>query len=386
MAELEMKTRRQIIEKQRERYQKATKKKKGAILDGLCMTTGLSRCRVKHMLAEDKHSQQPKRKRPGRKPKYTEAVREALEWLWALMDFASGKRLVAGLGDMLEALGRAGELELEPETVGLLRGMSAATADRLLKPQKDRMRFRGISTTKPGTLLKKNIPIRLGTQWDDNVPGYMECDLVAHCGVSGAGEFANTLNMTDVCTQWTETRAVINKAQKHVFEGIVHIREHLPFPLLGIDSDNGSEFINSELLRYCQQEKLVFTRSRPYQKNDGCHVEQKNWSVVRRNIGYLRYEGRQAVDLMNQYYDRLRLHTNFFMPCVKLISRERNGAVVKKRYDKPLTPYRRALASPDVLDEDKAALTKIYASLNPAALKRDMIILLDQLLKLAIPQ
>jgi len=385
MAELEMKTRRQIIEKQREVYEKASRKKKGAILDGLCMTTGLSRCRVKHMLAEGKGSERPKRKRPGRKPIYTEAVQHALEWLWALMDFASGKRLVAGLSDMLDALERAGELGFEHETVALLRSMSAATADRLLKPQKDRMRFRGISTTKPGTLLKKNIPIRLGTQWDNNVPGFMECDLVAHCGVSGAGEFINTLNMTDVCTQWTETRAVINKAQKHVFEGIVHIRRNLPFPLLGIDSDNGSEFINNELFRYCQEEKLAFTRSRPYQKNDGCHVEQKNWSVVRRNIGYLRYEGQTAVDLMNYYYDRLRLHANFFLPCVKLISRERSGAAVKKRYDKPLTPYRRILASPDVLQEDKDALASIYANLNPVTLKRDMIALLDQILMLAIP-
>ena len=246
------------------------------------------------------------------------------------------------------------------------------------------MRFRGISTTKPGTLLKKDIPIRLGTQWDDDAPGFLECDLVAHCGPTTAGEYINTLDMTDIATGWTETRAVINKAQRHVFAAILHVRENLPFPLLGIDSDNGGEFINNELYRYCKQERLAFTRSRPYQKNDGCHVEQKNWSVVRRNIGYARYESHAALDLMNAYYDRLRLYTNFFLPSVKLLSKNRDGARIKKRYDKPLSPFRRTLSSPKVLDEDKANLSKTFASLNPAALKRDMISLLDELSKLAV--
>ena len=382
MAELDVKTRTKIIEKQKDRYAKASKKNKGKILDGLCMTTGLSRSRVKHLLTSASDSRIRKR-RAGRKTKYTPAVREALEQMWLLMDFACGRRLVAGIGDMLDSLLRFGEVSFDADVLGLLKDMSASTADRLLRKPKELMRFKGISTTKPGTLLKKDIPIRLGTKWDDAVPGFLECDLVAHCGTTTAGEYINTLDMTDIATGWTETRAVINKAQKHVFDGIVLIRQRLPFPLLGIDSDNGSEFINHELYRYCKQERLVFTRSRSYQKNDGCYVEQKNWTVVRRNVGYSRFEGQTALDVMNAYYDLLRLYTNFFLPSAKLKDKTRDGARVKKSYEPPVTPYRRAIACVHVLDDDKEALSQIFSSLNPAAIKRDMISLLDDLAKLA---
>jgi len=427
--ELDIKTRQKIIAKQTVKYNKASKKGKGAILDSLGMTTGLSRSRLKHLLAESDvgsgekgidtgplspcisphgatpgvgvvphtrvarrpphdqslfHERSPLKR--GRKPKYTEPFVDALEWVWELMSCASGRRLAAGMSDVLDALERKGVVCFGSETLTLLREVSASTIDRLLRQKKERLRFKGMSTTKPGTLLKQSISIRDGTQWSENEPGYTECDLVAHCGASVAGQYINTLDMTDINTQWTETRAVINKAQKHVFEGILHIRERLPFPLLGIDSDNGSEFINDELFRYCQKENLLFTRGRPYKKNDGCHVEQKNWSVVRKNIGYNRYEGEEALNIMNAYYDRLRLYTNFFLPSVKLISKNRDGPKVKKRYDPPLTPYRRVLASPDVLEEDKDVLNAIFLSLNPLALKRDMIVLLAKLQKLAIPQ
>jgi hypothetical protein len=295
------------------------------------------------------------------------------------MDFASGKRLTAGMGDMLDALLRFGEIDFDDDILRLLREMSPATADRLLKHARENMRFKGMSATKPGTLLKRDIPIRLGTEWDDAVPGYMECDLVAHCGTTTAGEYINTLDMTDICTGWTETRAVINKAQRHVHGAITDIAQLLPFPLLGIDSDNGSEFINAHLYRYCVEKGIRFTRSRPYMKNDNCHVEQKNWSVVRRNIGYARYEGMETVRVMNEYYALLRLHTNFFMPSVKLISKHRSGATVRKRYDMPKTPYKRLLESPYIERDAKARLAETYLSVNPAALKRDMLMLLDEL-------
>jgi hypothetical protein len=324
----------------------------------------------------------PKKKKRGRKPKYGEGVRTALEKIWALMDFACGKRLVAGIEGMLDALLRFGELDFDKDTLDHLREISASTIDRLLKHAKERMSFKGISATKPGTLLKKDIPVRLGTQWDDAVPGYVEIDLVAHCGTTTAGEYINTLDVTDICSGWTETQAVINKAQKHVFDALMAIKERQPFPLLGIDSDNGSEFINNHFVRYCKQEDICFTRSRPNKKNDGCHVEQKNWSVVRRNIGYGRYEGMEALSVMNEYYGLLRLHTNFFLPSAKLINKNRDGAKIRKQYETPQTPYNRLMSSLHIGQDAKEYLKETWLTLNPVELKRSMMTLLERLLRL----
>jgi hypothetical protein len=384
MAKTSMRTRKEIIEKHRAQYKRSTKKGKGAILDAVCIATGLSRDRAGRLL-NGKGRLQRKSTRSGRNRIYGQKVRDALEFIWPMMDYASGKRLCAGLPDFLDALIRFDECPFDDKTVALLRKISPATADRLLKRMKDRMRFKGISTTKPGTLLKQNIPIRTGTQWNEDMPGFLELDLVAHCGSTTAGEYVNTLDATDICSGWTETRAVINKAQKHVFDELKQIRAGLPFPLFGIDSDNGSEFINEELYRYCKQEDIAFTRSRPYTKNDGCHVEQKNWHIVRRNIGYGRYEGREAVHVMNEYYALLRLYRNFFMPHMKLIAKIRDGARVRKRYDMPMTPYKRLLANDTIPEEAKTRLTKTFLSLNPATLKRDMAKLLDALMKMTLP-
>lgn len=386
MAELDMKTRKTIVEKQKAQYRKATKAKKSDILDGLCMTTGLSRSRLKHMLTQRRPATPyPKATRSGRNPKYGREVRLALEWIWPLMDYACGRRICAAMGDMLEALIRFDECPFEENIRALLMEISPSTTDRMLKRARDRTKLKGRSTTKPGTLLKKDIPIRLGTQWDEAVAGFVEVDLVAHCGFTTAGEYVNTLDVTDVHTGWTETRSVINKAQKHVFDALLAIRADLPFDMLGIDSDSGSEFINHHLYRYCKQEGIMFTRSRPYMKNDGCHVEQKNWHLVRRNIGYGRYEGAAAVRVMNEYYALLRLYTNFFMPHTKLIATDRSLARVHKHYETPMTPYRRLLKDGGISQETKNALSETYLSLNPAALKRDMINLLGKLTKMAMP-
>jgi hypothetical protein len=385
MAKIDMKTRRKVIDGQKARYKKATKKEKGQILDSVCMATGLSRDRVKKLLANPCATSMPGKMRSGRNRKYGQDVRLALEWLWPLMDYAGGRRLCAGMDDMLDALIRFGEFPFEENIACLLREMSPSTADRLLKRAKDSIKLKGRSTTKPGTLLKKDIPIRLGTQWDENIPGFIEVDLVAHCGWTTAGEYVNTLDATDIYTGWTETRAVINKAQKHVFEALKSIRANLPFDLLGIDSDSGSEFINNELYRYCKEEGILFTRSRPYMKNDSCHVEQKNWHVIRRNIGYGRYEGADAVRVMNEYYALLRLHTNFFMPHTKLISKSRDGARVRKQYETPKTPYKRLLEDEDIPQETKDRLMETYLSINPAELKRGMDKLLGTLAKMALP-
>jgi hypothetical protein len=305
-----------------------------------------------------------------------------LRKVWASLDYACGKRVAAGMDDTLRALARSDELSCEPQVIEMLRAMSAATIDRILGPDRARTALKGRSTTKPGTLLKSKIQIRTGTEWNDAVPGFIEIDLVAHCGDSTRGEYCNTLDATDIATGWTETRAVRNKAQVHVFAALKDIRSALPFDLLGIDSDNGSEFINEELFRYCQEEDLTFTRSRAYRKNDGCHVEQKNWSVVRRNVGYARFDTPEELQVLREIHSLVRLHTNFFMPSAKLVSKTRDGSKVTKRYDKPTTPYRRVLASEDIDGKTKTALTAQFQTLNPADLRRRIGRLQDKLYKL----
>lgn len=280
MAKISMKARKEILGKHMTVYKKATKKEKGEILDVVCGATGLSRDRAARLLSsrgKTMHSTKPVGKR-GRKRIYGHETSAALKELWIYMDFACGKRLHEGIGDMLDALIRFKEADYDDEIVVQLKTMSAATMDRLLKKDKEALRLKGISTTKPGTLLKRDIPIRLGQEWDDAVPGFVEIDLVAHCGCTTAGEYINTLNVTDICTGWTEPVAVLNKAQRHVFAGLMSVEQRQPFNFLGIDSDNGTEFINHELYRYCKGKSIVFTRSRAYTKNDNCHIEQKNWS------------------------------------------------------------------------------------------------------------
>jgi hypothetical protein len=380
-----MKARTEVIEKHKKKYRKSSKKGKSVILDGVCLSTGLSRDRAARLLSgNDTLRHKDSLKKRGRKTKYKSDVYLPLREIWAYMDFACGKRLAAGMDDILDALIKFGEISCTEEVEQKLRAISASTIDRLLVNDREKMNLRGISTTKPGTLLKKDIPLRLGTEWDDAIPGYVETDLVAHCGASTAGEYINTLNVIDICTYWAEFIAVINKAQIHVFEGLMTVEGRQPFPYLGIDSDNGAEFINAHLYRYCRDAKICFTRSRPYKKNDNCYVEQKNWSIIRRNIGYARYEGKDALRLLNEYYALLRLHVNFFLPSTKLISKKRDGAHISKKYDKPATPYRRVLASEYIPDDEKRQLTKTYLSLNPAELTREMKRIHKELYKLSM--
>jgi hypothetical protein len=337
----------------RPRYLKASKVEKSHILDEFVANTGYHRKYAIHLL---KHGP-PMRSvvsRPGRPRGYTSEVDRALRFIWTVCDHICGKRLQPFLPEMITVLERHGELLLpQPVQVSLCQ-MSAATIDRHLAPARQRLpQRRGFSTTKPGTLLKHAIPIRAGTEWDEQQPGFVEVDLVAHCGDSAAGEFIYTLDLVDVFTGWTECVAVPNRGQRAVFAALLTVQSRLLFPLRGIDSDNGSEFINHHLYRYCQQEKIVFTRSRPYRKNDQAHVEQKNWSVVRRQVGYDRYESPEALAALNEFYDHLRLYTNFFLPVLKLQSKTRVDGKLKKKYDIARTPYQRVLESPDVSEADK---------------------------------
>ena len=378
---LSMAEKKAITREMRRRYKGSSKSERGRMLDELTALTGWTRSYASRALRREPK----KRKVPetrGRKKTYTAEVMVPLRKIWASMDGACGKRLVAGMADVLDALERHDDIPGTPRAVALLRSMSAATIDRFLAPDRAKSTLKGRATTKPGTLLKSRIQIRTGTEWNDAVPGFLEIDLVAHCGDSTRGEYCNTLDATDIATCWTETRAVRNKAQVHVFAALQDIIAHLPFPLLGIDSDNGSEFINDELYRFCADNDVAFTRSRPYKKNDGCHVEQKNWSVVRQNTGYARFDTPEELKVLNEIHTLVRLHTNFFMPSAKLISKTRDGSRVTKRYDRPMTPYRRVLASEHIAQASKTALTEQFETLNPADLRRRIGKLQDKLYKL----
>jgi hypothetical protein len=359
------------------RYRSSSKTVKGAMLDELCTLTGWHRDYARRALRTAAARPQAKGRaavvvRRARPPVYGEAVMEALVGVWAVMDFACGKRLAPVMAEVVDALERHGELMLEPATRAGLLAMSAATIDRRLVSERRRLQIKGRTGTKPGSLLKGKIPIRTVAEWDDAVPGFAQIDLVAHDGGNSAGEYAQTLTLTDVVTGWTETRALRNKAQRWVIEAIDDISTVLPFELLGLDSDNGAEFINKFLFEYCEAHRITFTRGRPYRKNDSCHVEQKNWSVVRQAVGYARYDTLAELAELGDLYVELRLMTNFFLPQARLISKTRQGAKVIRRYDTAATPYERVLRAGILTKTAAAQLTAIYRRLNPAQLRRDI--------------
>ncbi len=382
---LNLKERKAAVREVSKRYKKSSKKEKGRILDEFIKLTGYTRCYGSYILRNFGKkiriningenivliaSFRVKRKKGNRK--YDKLVLTALKQLWQLSDCLCGRRLSEYIKETLPVLERFNEIKLDESTRDKLLRISPATIDRLLKKEKEKYRLknRGRSLTKPGTLLKHQIPIRTFADWNEKKPGFVEADLVGHDGGILRGDFLYTLDVTDVNTGWTETRAVRNKAQIWVFNALTHIRRRLPFDLLGIDSDNGSEFINGHLMRYCEKEKITFTRSRPYRKNDNCFVEQKNYSVVRRAVGYLRYDTDKELNTINTLYEVLRLYTNFFQPSMKLIEKTRVGSKVTKRYDKPMTPYRRIIQSDNISEAVKAKLTEEYEQLNPAELRR----------------
>ncbi|WP_369017616.1 transposase [Thermatribacter velox] len=390
--ELTMNTRREIIKKMAPEYQKATKKEKRKILDELVHLTGYTRTYASWLLSH--HGRKvyltgrngkkyrvigsiTKVKR-NRKKIYDEEVLSSLKKIWLIFDCPCGKRLVPSLPWMIKKLEKHEELVLSQEVKAKLLSISPATVDRLLQKEKRKLTFTFRSYTKPGTLLKHQIPVRTFADWDEKRPGFCEMDLVAHDGGNPSGDFCQTLDVTDVLTGWNETQAVKNKAQKWVFEALEQIRARLPFPLLGIDSDDGGEFINNQLIRYCQKEQITFTRSRPSKKNDNCYVEQKNWTMVRKTVGYLRYETEDELLLLNQLYSLLRLYTNFFQPVTKLVFKERVNSKVKKHYDEAKTPLMRVLDASSIDDSIKQSLKDQYEELNPAELKRQIVKIQNQ--------
>jgi len=365
----------------RSAYRRASKAEKGRILDQFVLVTGYHRKYASSLL---KHGPPKRVDRPrvGHTP-YGIIVVQALTAIWERSGHLCGKRLHAFLPLWIEALERSGNLSYEPQVVELLLSMSPATIDRKLKPAR-RLRHRGRSTTRRGTWLKSQIPVRTFADWDDTCPGFTEIDLVAHCGTSTRGEYLNTLSMVDVATQWFESQAVTYRSQREVFVALDQLRYQFPFPLKGIDSDNDSVFINAHLVRYCQREGITFTRSRPYKKNDQAHVEQKNGSVIRNLIWHDRYEGLEATQALNDVYECLCPWINFFQPSMKLVEKHRVGSKVHKKYDTPQTPYQRVQASPDVSEEDKLALRQLFLTLDPLQLRKELDRRLEAFWDLAI--
>ena len=366
---MSLKSKNELVEVVRPRYLKASKLEKQKILDEFTSATG---CHRKHAIRVLKNKVQGQNHWKGKTKTYPRLycgeVVQALEQIWEIYGQICSKRLQPFLPEAIRVLERCQEINLSKDTKELLLKISSASIDRCLRAVRIRSSH-GLSTTKPGSLLKNLIPIRTFTEWDEERPGFMEIDLVAHCGNTTEGQFLCTLTCTDLCTGWTDITAVLHRSQEAVSEAIQRMRQRLPFPLLGLDSDNGGEFINDLVYRYCLAEKITFTRSRPYQKNDQAHVEQKNWSVVRHTVGYDRWETEQELALLESIYDDLRLYINFFQPSLKLIAKERIGNKTMKRYDTARTPYQRVLERKDISLEAKARLIQIYIQLNPVELR-----------------
>jgi hypothetical protein len=403
---LDMKTRKKVCAALFKRYQKAAKKDKKKILDEYTQTLALNRDYLAHLLTNwgkmryalsggkpVKYIAKPAlkgrkkaftSKKTGRPEKYHRAFVEVLLDIWELFDFQCGKLLSPLVKGMMSFL--VIEFNLSEELQTLLKSVSPATIDRKLRKEKQRYHLKGIHTTKPGSLLKSQIPIRVCFDRDEKRPGFFELDTVSHCGARACGQFCQTLTLTDVGSGWTEEHALLNNAHRWVKEQIAHTRDTLPFPMLGIDSDNGGEFINHQLLDWCVQNGIKFSRSRPYRKNDNCFVEQKNGDVVRKTVGYARFEGQNAFNALSDVYRHLNPLLNYFYPTLRLIAKDKlPSGRYKKIYEKePKTPYQRLLESPHLSDACKEELRLRKAVLNPVELKHTLDEARDRLLKLSV--
>jgi hypothetical protein len=366
---------------QRERYQHAPRAEKHRLLDEVVAVTGIHRKAAIRLLRRRPRAPTA-RSRAGR-PRCSGP--EVGEVLWQATGRIGAHRLHPFVPELLDRLTQCGELTVAPDVEKLLRQASRPTLARLLAPARAQYPPRGATTTRPGTWLKHEIPIRTFTEWDDARPGFCEVDLVAHCGSSTQGFYLCTLCAVDVATTWIELEAVWGKGQRRVGSAVHYIRERLPVPLVGLDSDNGSEFINHHLYAWCQREGITFTRSRAWKKNDSAHVEQKNGAVVRQLVGYDRFASRAAHARLARVYRLARLHVNFFQPVQKLMTKTRHGARVHRVYDRPQTPYQRLCAAGVLRPEKRAELEALYQSLNPLQLRRDLEAELERLWILAAP-
>jgi len=363
---MSLETKRSLLARFREPYQKAAKAEKGRILDNLCEATGWNRKYA--MCAMRELSLERRKILRKRKRRYGLAEETALFGVWKLSGYLASKRLAPFMEEFLTTLDRHKELSLSESTRKKLIQMSPATIDRLLKRQRA-SHPRPICSTKPGGLLKKQIAVRMGNGWTEDVPGYFEIDTVAHAGGSGSGEFFFTLSMTDVCTGWFEGAALRNKSQKETVDRLRSIQGRLPFQILGLDSDNGSEFINYHLKEFCETQKIQFTRCRPYHKNDQCRVEQKNSSVVRRHLGYGRFDTEEHFKLLSKAHSLIRFLINYFEPSLKKMPKDKEG---NRPPANAKTPYKRLVEAKTLTNEEYEDLLETYLLLNPVSLRNEL--------------
>lgn len=368
-----------IIRAFAQEYKKASKKRKGVILQEVVSLTSYH---IKHAI-ELLNNPPAKKKKPftRKKPSTYQAVFPKLKKLWVISNFSCGKILVSAIPELLKSLSKFGELKTNRQERKLLLKISPATCDRLLKTERRKLEIKGRSGTKPGTLLKHQIPVRIFTPWDEQTPGFLEIDYVAHCGETLSDTYINSLDAVDISTCWTEKQACLGRSEKVTVEAFEKLEGKFPFPVLGVDSDNDVLFINWHFMRMTKRKHITFTRSRAYRKNDNAHIEQKNFSTVRKIIGYKRLETEKQLETLNQIYKLLSDYLNFFIPTLKLVRKEHLGSKVKRIYDKPKTPYQRVLEHPNIDENTKLKLKSKYLTLNPAALLREINKLVNQLLK-----
>jgi hypothetical protein len=368
---MSIQSRRELLDQIMGRYRKtSSKKEKQKILDEF---VGSAKYHRKYAVMLLNHGTFHWERKPLIRPprRYDDRVSKALVKIWQMANRICSKRLVPFLPEFVKALERFGHISFEPEVREKLLSLSPATVDRLLRHERY-PEGKGKSTTRPGSLIKHRIAVRTFFDWNDLSPGFFEADLVAHCGDTVAGTFLNTLVLTDIATGWTECLALLRRSESDVILAVDEIRQVLPFPLLGLDTDNGGEFINHEMLRYCQHEKITFTRSRSYRKNDQAHVEEKNGSIVLRLIGYDRYEGVEAWHSLQELYLTLRQYVNFFQPSMKLVEKEKQQGQVSKKYDSAQTPYQRLLTFNILNENHKSQLQRHYENLDPVALLTEL--------------
>jgi Integrase core domain len=339
-----------------------TVKKKSKLLDALIAATGYNRKYAMHLLNHTKEVQSTPQH--PRRHHYGPDVQHALFLVWHAANRICTKRLMPFLPILVEALERHEQLHLTEACRNQLLSMSAATADRLLRSQRKQGQ-RGLSTTRAGTLLKQQIPIRTFEAWNETQPGFLEADLVAHCGTNIEGGYLYTLTLTDIATGWTECLPLLLRSQDTVLAALQRARTLFPFPILGIDTDNGGEFINESFIAYCEQEQITFTRGRPYLKNDQCFVEQKNGAIVRQVVGYDRFVGEHAYRQLTELYRALRLYVNCFQPSMKLLAKERDGKKIRYVYDPAKTPLQRLLQSGVLSVQKQQELTEVAQALDP---------------------
>jgi len=362
---LSYQARRELVERMAPQYQAASRTQKMLLLDTFVALTGYVRKYAVWLL---NHPVESRPKGPPARPvHYGSEVQQALYQAWRAANQICTKRLMPFLPTLVETLERHGHLHLSEKCRNQLLSMSTATAERLLRSQRQHG-LRGISTTQAGTLLKHQIPIRTFQGWNETLPGFLEADLVAHCGREAEGGYLYTLTLTDIATGWTECLPLLYRSREPVLAVLQRARTLFPFPILGIDTDNGGEFLNEEVVAYCEQEQITFTRGRPYQKRDQCFVEQKNGAIVRQVVGYDRLVGEHASRQLTELYRALRLYVNCFQPSMKLLSKQRDGKKVRYVYDSAKTPLQRLLQSGVLPEQKQQELTEVSQSLDPIRL------------------